>query len=500
MQNGCFLFGYTRLSMLGTCTLHVCVHVCACLPSCPQSSLACTLSYETCKMCMSIYRHACANTNTETICTQTIASKKGSVGLEFNFTGNTVSARAAGDPLDPGDWCRNVTSADPFGHVLWTVNGRVMYRDCTGPNTTTTLRMVLGGPIFDVNSQRSVYEFQRCPDGFSGCSNWDAAAAGPQSSGLDLFAHVDSSGFVYFGDVDVAGSALLFGCSDAHRFGTARTDIEMAPLFATDYVAPASGTLQWASGEDGKKYVNITITTDGVIDSSMYETVLVNFANPRGAFMDSAHRQATVKITDADGPGVVSVKPTEETVGERAYCHTRCESNYTIEQREWVAYVTIERTGGSRGAVCADFSASDFAPNLTATLGVHFEASTQTFCWNHQETGNRSWYVQLTFQGSYDRLHKSFALNMSASNINASVDGASLNAEGLQYEPFTVQYVEDMDVRAGTVTVVANKVTGFSVFQFSTSENTAIMQVRATCVRRMYVYAQCVYIYIYTHT
>ncbi len=403
------------------------------------------------------------------------------MGLEFDFFAGTATARSAGAALNPGNWCNGASSTDPFGHVLFTVNGRVMYRDCT-VNASTNLRMVLGGSIFNVNALRTVYEFKTCPSSlFSGCSDWNASSTGAAASGLDLFAHVDSSGFVYFGDVDVTGGALLFGCSDTHRLATARTEIEMAPLYSHDYEPPSSGTLQWSNGESGAKYVDVTIINDGVVDTSLYETFSVTFSNARGAFMDSARSTVTVKIQDVDGAGILSVRPDQALIGERSLCRTRCESNYTIEQKEWVSYVTIERTGGSRGSVCADFAATDLVPNMTAVMGLHFEASRKTLCWNHDEVGNRSSYVQLTFQGSYDRLHKSFALAMSASThadaANMSVSGESVQAHGVGFGEPTVQHIEDMDARPGTVSFVANKVTGFGVFQFSRVDDTAAMQV-----------------------
>eukprot|EP00961_Rhodomonas_salina_P270115 3649275-Rhodomonas_salina.1 len=123
-----------------------------------------------------------------------LANGDSSVLLSFAWAQGSVAARTVnGLALADDAWC--TSSNDAFGHVLWTVNGRVLYRNCSDIQEEDALRVVLGGPIDDPMAMAEGFVMGRCPEElFGDCGGW-ALAGGRNATGLDLFSHVDASGF-----------------------------------------------------------------------------------------------------------------------------------------------------------------------------------------------------------------------------------------------------------------------------------------------------------------
>lgn len=425
------------------------------------------------------------------------ASDQKAVLLSFNLQSGTINMSST-DALSPPSWCG--TSSDAFGHMLWTVNGRVLYRNCSSLGATGRLGMILGGPINDVNSRFEYLDFYQCPVGplfgtnitdSCGSSSW-GIGVGAQT-GLDIFSNVDSSGFLYFGKYDHLGGGI-FGCQP-RSFSSVRTEIEIARAVPSDYTAK-SGSIAWDSNESSQKSIVIPIRADKSMDQRREESFGVILSSPRGVYLSPSQRKTIVTIIDSDGAGALSLVPMKSTVGEREKCCFMCEPIFSDSERRWCAYFEARRSNGNRGAVCADFSVKGSGDDavFTANNISHFYSVDRTLCWGHMESDPKIVSVQLRYHGTYDTLFKSFGVVLSAPRdgilSNVAVGGRGIPSfnpeqpnvweptEGARMEPGETQMIEDEDVKGGLVSFVPDGITGLGIFQFSPMNTTATMLVQ----------------------
>ena len=76
-----------------------------------------------------------------------------------------------------------------------------MYCYCTLREESSLLHVVHGGTLLDPNRKRDQVSFEKCPASlFEKCNGWNLQNE-EGSSGLTLFAGIDSSGLFYFGDI-----------------------------------------------------------------------------------------------------------------------------------------------------------------------------------------------------------------------------------------------------------------------------------------------------------
>ncbi|KAJ1484181.1 hypothetical protein T484DRAFT_1797870 [Baffinella frigidus] len=305
--------------------------------------------------------------------------------LSFNWASDLVSTATTGLLNMPADeeWCP-LPGNSQFGHLLWTVNGRVMYRNCRSSEMSESrLEMVLGGPIHDPMGSRSAFAFEKCngtllPE----CAVYSLGAL-TSATTLGLFSHIDSDGFLYLGAAGAVDGGL-FGCGADNLFAMVRTSIEMGRVVRDDYT-PASGRLTWAENDRSEKTIKVLISADGVVDARALESLSVLLSSAQGAVLDTylsvllssaqgavldtTRARVEMVIEDAEGPGVVSVRAggvnasaeaSEEaevnTVLERGACCEGCEDSVPLRMKKWCAYATVSRSG-ARGAVCASYSA-----------------------------------------------------------------------------------------------------------------------------------------------
>jgi len=240
----------------------------------------------------------------------------------------------------------------------------------------------MGGPIWNVNAQRDVYTFDPCPaEHFENCAaTWSSGSPNwfdEQSSGLGLFAGVEeSSGFLYLGGTTPG----LFGCS-LGQLGVVRTDIEIAREVIDDFVPTSNGQIELVTSGGAKSFtIDIDIINDQVVDSALYETFSVELTDVTttvgtlSASLNPDRKTATVVVTDVNGAGIISVESTGRSVSE----------------------FKLSRTGGSRGAVCTEYSITCYVDNTVASVAA------STACWDDGEAFSKTITNQFSFPCACD--------------------------------------------------------------------------------------------------
>ena len=442
---------------------------------------------------------------TFTFRTQRPQNSGDSTVLQFNWGSGVVThEKATPLTIDVGSLCR--LQGGSFGHMLWTVNGRVMYRDCTLRSDPSSLHVVLGGTIRRPNAKQEPFAFSKCPSSFFGkCKNW-ALDSYQSASGLTLFSMVDSAGFIYFGEISSSFSGGLFQCGP-QQFGMTRTSIELGLLASNDY-SPLSGTLFWNAGDNSSKIINITIYNDGFVDHQVIESFFVVLNGSLGSYAASGLNVATVSILDLNGPGLVSVSVNPNfppPVAERGYCCQQC-SDVQSSEAQFCTHWVVSRSS-SRGAVCVDVSSvgnTSGVPELNAIPFQHYIPITETICWDHQEMDSKQVFVFLAPNHGYDTLYKSFNLTASSpkspylqtAGVNGSNYWSSLSSAAVSAIPYyrnltlsnicfgaiindpAYLTIYDMDAQVGLISFSADLPTGNSIFTVTYDQHSASLLVQ----------------------
>ncbi len=166
----------------------------------------------------------------------------------------------------------------------------------------------------------------------------------------------------------------------------------------SDYVAN-SGTVNFADGETSKT-VTVSITDDAVDEND--ETFTVTLSGPTGGATLGA-ATSTVTILDNDGvtpvPGVLSISPPTLSVNENG-------GNATF---------TVNRTGGSDGAVAVNFATA----NGTATAGSDYTATNGTL---NFADGQTSMTINVPIiNDTLDENNETFSVTLSSPTGGASL-------------------------------------------------------------------------------
>ena len=398
--------------------------------------------------------------------------------LTFDWKHDTAQAVQA-QPMRLQDWC--TPDYDAFGHVLWTVNGRVMYKNCS----SSGLQVVLGGPIQTPMALHDAFSFSSCPDGIPGCEGWDIADT-TLNGGVDLFAHVDASGFLYFGDRGQSGGQ--YGCSDALKpFGVVRTNIELGRLVLNDF-NPSKGRLTWRDNDNSTKEIRVAVDRDKTRDDSLYEKFSVEITDLVPSSIIRGLRKAVVTIYDVDGAGLVSIKPNASIVSERGECCKYCHG--PERDRHWCSHFHVKRSFG-RGPVCVDYEVKavqdatvqlNFSLEndsiLSAYAGIHVEDLNGTICWGHNDTTTHSLKIRFPLHLSFDHFHKRFAVELSSpasTSLLAALPSAGPAAPVVKAR--AIQIIEDKDAVSGHFTLDTDPASGFATFAYTTESGSAQLSV-----------------------
>jgi hypothetical protein len=406
-----------------------------------------------------------------------ISSTLNATLLIFDWASDTFQSHQA-TPMNLSDWC--TPDYDAFGHVLWTVKGRVMYRNCNGPG----VQVVLGGTIQNPMAQNETYNFSKCHESIPGCDSWEINAN--MKSGVDLFVHVDSSGFLYFGDR--GGNGGLFGCTSSKPFGVVRTNIEVSRRVNNDFV-PHSGTLTWGDGDVAKKNITISVVKDRTRDDQTFEKFTVQISGSDRIIV--LHRKAEVSIYDVDTAGTISIAPDHTIMSERGKCCGNCGAHE--RDRLWCSNFYISRSHGSRGPACVDYSlqavsnstlplefSADNTSILSAYAGIHVQEQNGTVCWRHNDTSNQTLTVYFPLHQTFDLLHKRYAIDLSSPSntmLQSSLACCWSGKSSPVVRGRATQIIEDKDAVPGFLTLDTDPISSFATFMYTTKDGSAQISV-----------------------
>jgi hypothetical protein len=173
----------------------------------------------------------------------------------------------------------------------------------------------------------------------------------------------------------------------------------------TDFTA-ANGTLSWADGDAKSKTFSVPISNATPFSGTKSFTVALS--NPSGG----------AALSTPSGAGVVITGDAKTAVGTVVLAA----SSYTVAQSAGTLTLTVNRTGGSTGAISVTHAATDG----TAVAGTDFTASSGTLQWGDGDGTPKTFTVTISnsvpFSGS-----KTFTVALSNAGGGAAI-GTPSNA------------------------------------------------------------------------
>ncbi len=281
-----------------------------------------------------------------------------------------------------------------------------------------------------------------------------SAAVGSLQLSASSYAVSQSGGQVSVSVVRSGGSAGEVSVSYATTNGTA--------VAGADYTA-ASGTLTWQDGDSSTKSFSVSVSDAVAFAGNRAFTVALSA--PGGGTSVSYPGLATVTIS---GTGSSSVGSLEFS-----------SSGYTVAQSGGTAELTVERQGGSTGAVTVAYATS----SGTAVAGQDFTSTSGTLSWAVGDVASKTISVKIAdttlFSGT-----RSFTVSLSAPGGGATLGnptkatvtingGASAAVGSLQLSASTYSVAQS----GGSLTVTVDRTGGSSgavSVAYATTSGTAI--------------------------
>ncbi len=189
------------------------------------------------------------------------------------------------------------------------------------------------------------------------------------------------------------GNSGTVGVSYATSAGTA--------VAGTNYTS-ASGTLSWAAGDTSQKSFNVPVIDDGVQDGT--HTVNLTLSNATGG-ATLGQASAVLSITDNDKPA---------SAGNLAFGAAA----YSAAENAGTAAITVNRGGGSAGAVSVHYATADG----TGMAGKQYTATSGTLNWAAGDTAAKTFTVAVIDDALADGNH---TVNLA---LSAPQGGASLGS------------------------------------------------------------------------
>jgi Calx-beta domain len=229
-----------------------------------------------------------------------------------------------------------------------------------------------------------------------------------------------------------------------------------------DY-SPVSGTLQWANGDASAKAVAVPIMNTAPFTGNKVFSLALSKPSAGASIASPATASVTIE-GDASAPvGNVQLSA----------------STYSVSQAAGTLTVTVDRAGGSNGAVSATYS----AVNGTALAGTDFTAPTGAVNWAAGDTSPKTFSVALSNKTPFAGT-RSFTLKLSNAGGGATLStpsSAIVNITGdasaavgaLQLSAASNSVAQS----AGTLTLTVNRTGGSSgaaSVQYATAGGTAV--------------------------
>jgi len=199
---------------------------------------------------------------------------------------------------------------------------------------------------------------------------------------------------------------------------------------------PASGTLNWAAGDNSTKFFTVTVLDDHTVNGD--HTVNLTLSDPTGSASLGVPNTAALTIAETDSapppaqPGALQFSSSSYLVGEKGGSVT----------------ITVDRGGGTDGAVSVQYATSDG----TGLAGTNYTAASGTLNWGSGDAAPKSFTVPVKDDGAVDGDH---TVNLALSDPTG---GAILAAPST-----AVLTVAEADTRA--------PILEFGMSSYSTPEN-----------------------------
>jgi uncharacterized delta-60 repeat protein len=204
-----------------------------------------------------------------------------------------------------------------------------------------------------------------------------------------------------------------------------------------------SGTLNWADGEGGVKFISIPILNDSV--SELTESFVVTLAAAGGGATIGAN-PGYVSIQDDDNPGTLAFTQTAQLVSETAGSVT----------------FYVSRTSGSKGAVSVNYATAAGS----ATAGSDFTDTAGILNWADGDVSNKAVTVPILDDALVEP-DEIFTIALSGATGGAAVGTAATATVTIQSDevpvPGTIRMVSGavtVGEPAGTVSVSVERVGG----------------------------------------
>lgn len=234
------------------------------------------------------------------------------------------------------------------------------------------------------------------------------------------------------------------------------TTADGTALASTDYTA-VSGTLSWADGDSAPKTFTVPIVDDAAIEPN--ETVRLSLTSPFSGGILSAPRNATLIIGNDDF--------TSSSVRFSA-------GSYNVNEGAGTATITVNRTGGSIGAIAVDFATS----NLTALDSSDYTATSGTINFADGDTVPKTFTVPIADDSVAERTE---TLRLTLSNPSGATLGlpnvstlSIRDNEATEVRFNALNYGVNESAANATITVLRlGDVSGVSAVDFATADGTA---------------------------
>ena len=234
-------------------------------------------------------------------------------------------------------------------------------------------------------------------------------------------------------------------------------------MAGADYTA-ASGTLQWANGDAASKTFSVAISNATAFSGN--KTFTVALSSPSAGASISSPGSASVSITGSAAAPVGNLQLSA--------------SSYTVAQSAGSLTVTVDRTGGSTGAIGVSYATS----NGSAVAGTDYTAASGTLTWASGDSAAKTFSIKVSnttpFSGS-----KSLTVTLSAPSGGAAISspasaGVSITGSAAAPTPGTLMLsAASLSVAqsAGSLNVTVNRTGGSSgvvSVNYATANGTAV--------------------------
>ncbi len=161
--------------------------------------------------------------------------------------------------------------------------------------------------------------------------------------------------------------------------------------------AAVSGTLRWAPGETGAKTITVPLINDQIVEGK--ESFTMTLSAPAGnAILGRA--ASTANITDDDKSGALAFSASAVSIDENAGTVT----------------VTVQRTGGTAGAVGVAYATVDGS----ARAGADYAASSGALSWASGDATDKSFTIPIVWDSLSER-NEIFRIQLSAPTGGATL-------------------------------------------------------------------------------